>query len=284
MSLSSERDHLKMVYQEIIDGSSPVKDFFVKHLSDVEFIDVTRKRLALFQKYKDDGIPTEEERLKVLRDSEEWTDQQESDIMAYRLTIADNEKSLISLIPEQQVAIQQLLNEHKQSLRKLLIEKRNLIGATAEECSERDSTAFLTFLSIFKDRECSRPMFSSWTEFEALPEEQIEMYTQAMDEVLGRIHDLTIRTISALPFFLNAFSYTKENVSMFVNRPVSRLTNYQIHLFSLGIRNLNILTQAEGSPPEYFDEVHAEEIIKWYDIQYSMILGKRKQAQAAQGA
>lgn len=280
-----ERDSLKMVYQEIVEGCSPSpKGFFIKHLCELEHIEVTRKRFDFINAYVAQGIPTEAERLKHLKESEEWTEEKEADIVAYRLTISDNEKMFSSVIPQQQPAILQLLEDNKKALRRLLMEKRQLIGTTAEEMAEKDSTSYLIFLSLFKDRACQNALFTSWDEFEAQEEIEIEGYIRAVDDVLGRIQELTIRKISALPFFLNSFSYCKENITVFLNRPISRLTNYQIHLFSLGTRNLNILTQAEGSPPEYFENVTAEEIIKWYDVQYSMILGRRKQAQVAQNA
>lgn len=277
----SERDELKIIYQEIIEGCSPSrKGLFVKHLCELEHIEVTRKRVEFVRDYIDQGIPTEKERMGHLKDSGEWSEEKDADITSYRLTIADNEKMLSTVIPQQQATVQKLIDINKQELRKLLAERYALIGTTAEEMANRDSTSFFSFLSLFKDRACKIPLFTSWEEFESLDEEDENMYSKDVDDVLNRLRELTIRKISALPFFLNSFSYCKENISAFLNRPIYLLTNYQIHLFSLGVRNLNILSQAEGNPPEYFDEVSAEDVIKWYDIQYSMILGKRKQAQS----
>lgn len=268
-----------MLYQEIIEGTSPsVRGFFVKHLSELEQIELVRKRIEFINRYIKSGIPTEAERYKQIVESGDWTETEEGDVSAYRITISDNEKMLPSIIPIQQPAIRKIIEENKKQLVQLIVKKRLALGTTAEELADRDGAAFLGYMALYEDRACKKRLFAKWDDFESVPETQQEEYNAAIQESLSQFTDLNIRKISALPFFLNPFSYCKEAVYTFVNKPMCELTNYQIHLFSLGARNLNILSQAEGSPPDYFDKTPAEEVIKWYDQQYSIIVGKRKQA------
>ena len=268
-----------MVYQEVIDGCSrSSKGFFVKHLCEIEQIELIRKRLEFTAKYISAGVPTEEERITHLKETGEWSDAQESDILSLRQTISDNERSLHTIIPQQQAAIRKIVEEHRRTLIDLLTQKKSLIGTTAEELAEKDGVFFMTYLSLFSDRECTKPVFASWDEFESLEESEMNEYLQSIDEIFDRLKEQNIRRISALPFFLNAFSYSKEAIHTFLHRPISRLTNYQIHLFSLGTRNLSILSQSEGTCPEYFDKVAADDILKWFDLNYSIIIGKRKQS------
>lgn len=268
-----------MVYQEIIEGCSySPKGFFIKHLCEIEQIELTRKRIELVNDYVARGIPTEEERLTRLKEDGEWSDEKENDIVAYRQTLSDNERLIHTIIQQQQAGIRKVIEEHRQSLIKLLIERKTAIGITAEELTQKDSTYFMAYLALYRDRACLKPLFDSWEDFEALEEDKSTDYLQAIDNVLDRMNEQNIRKISVMPFFLNAFSYCKESIHTFLNKPISRLTNYQVHLFSLGSRNLNILSQSEGSPPDYFDKVSVDDILKWYDLQYSIIIGKRKQA------
>lgn len=265
-----------MVYQEIIQGGShSPKGYYVKHLCELEQIELTRKRLEFIHSYIEHGIPTESERIERLKQDEDWSNEKEEDIKAYRQTISDNEKMILGIIPQQQPAIRKLIDENRKTLSNLLIERRNLIGITSEELANKDSSYFLAYLSLFKDPSFSKPLFNRWEEFEALDEVDSSGYLEAIDIALEKITEQNIRRISALPFFLNAFSYSKESIYTFLNKPISLLTNFQVHLFSLGSRNLNIISQAEGSPPDYFDKVCADEIIKWYDTQYQIILSKR---------
>jgi hypothetical protein len=278
VSKVAEIDELKMVYQQVIEGCSySPKGFFIKHLCEIEQIEVTRKRLEFIQQYVEEGIPTEEERLDRLRADGDWTNAKDEDIKAYRQTLSDNERMLASVIPQQQSAIRGIIEDHRKSLIKLLTERKQLVGTTAEELADKDNSYFFAYLSLYKDRPCKQPLFEKWEDFEALEEIQSHKYLEAIDHALESLNERNIRRISALPFFLNGFSYCKEHIFHFLSKPVCQLTNYQVHLFSMGNRNLNILSQAEGAPPEYFDKVKADEIVQWYDTQYSIIIGKRKQ-------
>lgn len=273
-----EIDSLRTLYREIIDGCSFSNGFYIKHLCELEQIELIQKRQEFITKYVVEGIPTEEERLQRLKESEEWTDAKEADIVAYRQTISDNDKLINTVIPQQRAAIRKIIDEHRLSLARLLAERRTAIGTTAEELADRDNTSFMAYLSLYRDHDCKVPLFVTWEEFEGLEESKIIFYVDAIEEALTRLQESNLRKISVLPFFLNAFSYSKDAIYTFLNKPIYKLTNYQIHLFSLGSRNLNILANAEGSPPEYFEKASADEILKWYDLQYSIIIGKRKQS------
>ena len=275
---TSESDELKMVYQEIIEGCSYITDgFFIKHLCEIEQIEVVRKRIEFVNNYIKNGIPTEEDILTRLKTNGEWTDEKDSDIQNYRLIVSDNEKLLPSIHEWQKPGLLKVIEENKKSLIELLIERKHLIGTTAEDLSEKDGTNFLAYLTLYKDRNCSQPLFSSWEEFEMLEENESNPYLSAINNTMERINEVSIRRIAALPFFLNTFSYCKDAPYTFLNKPLYRLTNYQVHLFSLGIRNLNLLSQVEGNPPDYTDGI-CDQIVKWYDTQYSIVLSKRKQA------
>lgn len=271
-----EIDELKLIYQEIIEGCSYISDgYFVKHLCELEQIELTRKRIEFVQSYIKQGVPTEQERLIYLKENDEWGNQQEEDIKAYRQTIADTEKTLSSVIIQQQQSIKQIIESHKKELIRLLYRRREAIGTTAETLAEQDGTYFLAFLSLYKDRECNSRLFDTWEDFELLDDIDSQKYIRNIDITLERINEKNIKKIGCLPFFLNPFSYCKEAIHTFLNKPIYKLTNYQVHLFSTGSRNLNILAQSEASPPDYFDKVTIDEILKWYDTQYSVIIGKR---------
>lgn len=218
------------------------------------------------------GIPMEVDRLSQITADGEWTDEKEQDIKAYKDTIADNLKFVSTVIAIQQPAIQKIIEEHKKNLLTLILEKRMLIGTTVEELTNKDSSIFSSYMSIYKDRQCKEKMFYSWEEFEDLEDDKMSFYIDAIDDAIINISDANIRTLGSMPFFLNVFSYSKDSIHTFLNKPIVELTNYQIHLFSYGTRNLNILSQSEGNPP---DNSSPEEICKWYDSQYSIILGKR---------
>ena len=79
-----------------------------------------------------------------------------------------------------------------------------------------------------------------------------------------------------MPFFLNKFSYCKENIYYFLGIPISQLTYHQNYLLSLGSRNLNVMGQAQGNPPEVDLCQSLDEIVQWYNVQYNLMISKNK--------
>lgn len=270
-------DQLRLIYKEIVLGCSPGKQCFFKHPSEIDNIELLSQKEKLYQKYLDHGIPSEEERLKEIISQELWSLQKEDDIVSLRLSISDNEKNIHSVIIQQQAAIRKMIDQDKNKLLMLLFERSQYLGTTAEELSIKDINTYMYLILCFKDRECKERFFSSWDEIESLENEKISEFNQEYNQLMEKFSDKAIRQLSVLPFFLNNFSYCKDNISLFLNKPIVELTNFQSFLFSYGQRNLSILNQSEGAPPELIGDVKIDDILTWYDQQYSLKLREKLQ-------
>ncbi len=274
-SFLSEIEHLKIVYKEIIEGYSffDKESIYIKHLNDIEYSEVVAKKLELFEKYSSEGLPSEEEKLQQLYDSEQWTKDQEEQILQYKYIIVDNEKNLKNIIPQQHANIKRIIEDTRKKLQLLSLERSALMGITANEAAERDSSSYVIYLAFYKDKELKEKVFKSFKDIDEL--ETLNEQSKLIEQTFQRFSDSSIRKISVLPFFLNTFSYSKDKIHTFLGKPLYQLTTYQTILFSLGNRNLNVLSQADGEPPELLDDVKVDDIITWYDQNYSVILGKR---------
>ena len=73
-------------------------------------------------------------------------------------------------------------------------------------------------------------------------------------------------------------SYAKENISSFLGIPLNDLTYNQNYLFSTAVRNLNVLTNSDSEPPNLSLDSTILDLVKWYDIQHSLIISKRNQS------
>jgi hypothetical protein len=272
-------DELRVIYQEIIEGVSASDDdtIFFRHLTELDNIEILRKKIKFYKYYLKKGLPSEEDRLAQIIQFEEWSQDKEDEIINIRFRISDNEKNIPQIIPQMQAGIRFAVEQDRKALTALLTERYHLLGATADEMSNRDTSAFSIYLALFSDRECKRPLFPAWESFDALENEKSDPIREAYDKAMDKFEGQKIRQLSVMPFFLNSFSYSKENVSTFIDKPMVALTSYQMMLFSLGQRNLSILSNSEGSPPEFLGEVGPNEVLTWYDQQYSIILTKRKQ-------
>jgi len=271
-------DDLKIIYQEIIKGFSFVPDnsFIVKHLTEIEQIDILRFQRDRLQFHLKEGIPAEKERLQQIIDDEQWNQDQEDEITSLRLTIIDNEKNLkMFVIPSQQEMVRKAIERDKQKMLTLIARKHDILGVTADELSRRDALAYQLVISTFLDPKLTQPKFQKIDDLDELDAEEYQTVVTQLEEALTKFSDYNIRLISVMPFFLNVFSYSREHITDFLRKPSVDFTSYQTQLFSLGQRTLHILGQTEGSAPELGEGGSLDDILTWYDRQYSVILGKR---------
>jgi hypothetical protein len=269
-------EELKVIYKEIIEGYTfnETKGLYVKHLNEIEHGELARKRASLFYNFKKEGLPSEEERVKQLIDCEAWTKAQEEEVDALRQDIAGNLKNLPKIIVEQQGPYRKVIDNLQEKLDKLVEERRDLIGATAEEYAERESLGYYLSLCLYKDSKLTEK-FLVEDDFDDLENEQISELVSVVRGTYARFTEDKVKKIATLSFFLNYFSNCKESIYYFLCKPLYSLTTYQLLLVSLGSRNLNILGQVDASPPELMGENKMEDIVNWYDQQYSILLGKR---------
>lgn len=284
MSFTSnpEIEKLKIIYYEIVSGFTfiPSINIFIRHFSDLDNIDIAQTKQLFFSNYVKDGIPSYKDRLKVLEEIGDWTPADEENINFLRTVIIDNEKNLPTMtmrdkvIPEQQEFLKKIIKERKEDLAEALIKKRQIIGATAEEFAEKDTINFLAYKALYKDFGHNR-LFKSMEEFQDLSDDESDKYIDAMDSSMDKFTEENIRKIASMPFFINIFSYVKDNVTFFFQKPMVELTNYQFLLVSLGSRNLTVLQNSKHEPPEIISDDDINKLVDFYDQEYSILMGKR---------
>lgn len=274
-----EVEFLKIIYQEIIRGYTPIKNYYVKHFNELDNIDVLRYRINIYNQYIKNGVPSTEIRLKELNDNQEWTKDNEEEILSCKYQISDNEKIIPTIIiPQQQEMIKREVAQTKTKLSRLLAERAQKIGTTAEEFAEQETLNFVIYLSFFKDYSCKISLFNSWEECEStLQEEDINDFSVLLDESLSKFTNENLRKIAVLPFFINIFSHSKDTLHTFLNKSISELTMFQSALFRDVSRNITVLRNSTVQPPELLDDIKVDDIVLWYDKQYQLLISKREE-------
>lgn len=273
----SEIDELKLIYYEILAGSSFDAELklYVKHFSEKESHLILKKRIELFNYYIKEGVPDELTLLKNALETGEWTKEKEDKILELKFLISDNEKNIHNIIIQQRKGIEAIIEAKKKELSEILWDRKNILGRHVEDLIDDDINDYVSYLSLFKDEECKTPIIDSYQEFEKIEISDLNRLDKAINRQYLRISNEKIRQIACMPFFLNRFSYSKEDIASFLGKSIIHQTHYQNHIFSLGVRNLNILSQAEGNPPDLNLEATPQDVLKWYDIQNSILIGKR---------
>ena len=276
----SELDELRFIYYEINRGKTFVKelDLYLKHFSEEESYLLLKKKIELFEFYLKEGVPHESELLKNALENEEWSETRENKILELKYLISDNEKNIHNIIIEQRAPIEKIIENAKKELQDILEERKGILGRSIEDLIDEDIEDYLCFLSVFKDEKCETYYSESYEEFQKLETSEIYKLNYYLNREHRKYSEENIKKIACLPFFLNKFSYAKDNIESFLGKPFNYLTNYQINLFSFGTRNLNTLSHAKGSPPDTSLEAKASDVVQWYDIQHSILIAKQNQS------
>lgn len=274
----SEYESLRIIYNEIIQGFSYSEklNLYIKHLTESENIQIVKRRRIVLERVKSEGLPCEADKLKELDKEGIWTAADEKEIAEYKIIIADNERHMNTALPEFKASLQAMIDKYKSELQQVVQKRTKAIGKIAEHVAEQDSFDFLMYLVFYKDASLKEKVFSSSDDISEMDEEIIP-YSIELDTVFGKLRDEKLRKISVLPFFLNPFSFTKENVADFLGKPIYYLTSFQLSLFSLGSRNLSIQANADDVLPDMSSpDIGLQELADWHDKQHSILLGKQQ--------
>ena len=276
----SEVDELRFIYYEISRGKAFVKELgiYLKHFSEEDSYLLLRKKIELFDFYLSEGVPHESELLKNAIENEEWSEEKENKILELKYRISDNEKNIHNIIVQQQGFIQRMIDNAKKELNEILDDRKGILGRSIEDLIDDDIEDYLCFLSVFKDEKCETHYSESYDEFQKLDNSEIYKLNYYLNRAHKKYSEENIKKIACLPFFLNKFSYAKDNIESFLGKPFNYLTNYQINLFSFGTRNLNTLTHAKGSPPDISLEAKVSDVSHWFDIQHSILISKQNES------
>ena len=112
----------------------------MRHLSEADIGFVSEKRNKYLEEAKDKGLPTEEEKLKILNDQDIWTEKEEGELKTLEEEIANQEQTLKNLVIKSQ---KQILNSkilvNKKKLSQTIKERKEALDLTCEEYGERKS-------------------------------------------------------------------------------------------------------------------------------------------------
>ena len=268
-----EYEPLRILYGDILRGCSfyrPEK-IYVKHFTEKDNLKILRKKQELIEEFSSLGVPTAKERAKTIKESDEWTQDDDDFIIEKEFNISDNEKILQTVIvPSQKEALEKSINEWRVELTAKKAEKESLLGVTAESRATRIAHNYYAYYAFFKDLKCKKKFWDK-TVFEEMDEDILIKYLKIYNKILNQFSDRSIRKISCLPIVLNAASYCKDQGMFFYGKPVTKFTTYQMALYSKTMRNAFVLRDGKDNPPDINNDLTMQGLLDWYDSAYSSI-------------
>lgn len=237
-------DNLKTIYIEILQGYSFLPPgFFIKHISNVDLSEIEQFQSQYFQDAVDQGISTEQERLQYLYANGIWTPENESDLAGERRCYENIRLSLTKLFKKLDIdGLTAQSIQIKNKIDSLEIQKRNLIGYTAELYSHKKVNEYYVFSTLYKDKKLTKRYYKRDT-FDDLEEEELDKIIKKYNTIMIGFEDRNIQKIAISGFFLNYFYLCSDNPFFFYGKYIAYLTNNQINLFHNGLKFKNIISE-----------------------------------------
>ena len=133
----------RKLYKDIINGYSyiPYQDIYIKHFKETDIGEINESKQIIIEESKEKGLLLEEEKVKLLIESDHWSQEKEYEIQSLEEQIANHKQAKTKLFIKAQLdAIQRQINQKQEKLDELLDEKNSVLGLTVEKYAEKKSS------------------------------------------------------------------------------------------------------------------------------------------------
>ena len=270
---------VKHTYLEIVRGFSfsLEHDLYIKHFTELDKIEIIQKRQEILDRTRLRGVKTDRDALDYLISENLWSQEKEEEIARLEVTIEDNTRQTNNMVvPAQKKVVLSLIEKDKEALRKMRDERSSLTGLTAEKYADEKYINNYLYFSFYKDKNFVDKFFTE-EEFSNLEEDQIGDYFEIYSKALSRFCEENFKKIAASPFFLNSVSFAYEDPKLFLDKSVLDYTNYQLEIFSMGRRNVRVMSESTKNPPIIHSRTKFSDLVNWYDLQSAVSESKKRE-------
>lgn len=220
---------------------------FIKHLSYSDQIEFDLKRETFFEEARKDGAPTNDERIKQMREEGIWDDAKENAItMSRRMIDGLREGLKQAKHPSMVQSYNRQIKEEEDKLAALVTEKYRLMETTAEAYADKQVNDFYICTNIYADEALTRPLLPPG-EADYLTDGDAGGVVTDYNRIIDVCNDAAIKRLAIQPFFQRCFSLVGEQLGQFFGKPISTLTFYQIDLLRYGVHFRNIFQSNDVS-------------------------------------
>ncbi len=260
----SEQIHLifsEVVNSHSIEFSEKFGELYLKHPNHLESLKVEKQYLNFLSKARDQNLPSNLEREKVILTDGVWTKKEEEDL--------NNTKDFIrglkdNISHEYRYSRRQTwkkeINDAERRLDALWMKRDYLIGSTAEKYANQQSFHYQVINSFYLNESLTEKLEIDDTSNEEF-EELVEIYNKYQKRMGGD----NIKKIAVAPFFSNIFSMSGDNAFYFYGKPIVNLTTHQTNLFMWGRYFKSLMGQYGDRLPKSMSE-DTDDMLEWFEI------------------
>ena len=259
---------LRLYLVDILKGYSKTylndKLIYIKHMDSVSSGDVDLKKEEFYHKALKNKLPSLADQEAYILKEELWSEEKNKEIKKIKEYLTGLKKTKLKLFREQELkAINEQISNEEKKLLNLNLEKKELIGFTAEDYANKKINEYYMFISLYKDTELKENFFSQ-NEFDELENVDITKLVQIYNDKLSIYSDKNLKKISLLNSHLTLFNISDDNPYYMYGKSIVYLTFYQIEIFGYAKYFKNQLSYAKHKPAdEYFED--PEKLIEWLE-------------------
>ena len=178
------------------------------------------------------------------------------------------------LIAVQRQTIQAVVDKKIAERSLLRQRKAEAIGEHAEFFADRYYNEIIPLCSLYEDKALTKLKYENADE--SLDRDELEDIRYKYNSALVKFSDRNLRILATMPFLLNVFAQCKDNLLLFLNKPIVHYTLFQSDLIFKCLRNIKVLENCEADSPQITDNLKAQELLDFYDLNHSVLQGRNK--------
>lgn len=277
MKILENYDLLRGIYAEIIVEKTPCPELggYIKHFTDLEYAELLTKKKRYLDDLIKQGVQTKQDKVSQAIEQETWTLKNEDDLLSLDYVIADNTKLIENMLVADQRQIIQAVVDKKIAERNTLRQRKSeAIGEHAEFFADRYYNEIIPLCSLYEDKTLTKLKHEDADN--SLDREELENIRYKYNLALLKFSDRNLRILATMPFLLNVFTQCKNNLLLFLDKPIVHYTLFQSDLVFKCLRNIRILENCEADSPQITDCLNAQELLDFYDLNHSVLQGRNK--------
>jgi len=259
---------LRLYLVDILKGYSKASFnnsvLYIKHMDALSSGEIDLRKEEFYNKAVKNKLPSLKEQEDYIIKEGLWNEEKNKEIEKIRIYLNGLKKTKSKLFKNKDVeSINAQIYEEEKKLLKLGLEKKELIGFTAEDYANKKINEYYMFISLYKDETLKENFFSA-SEFEELENIDITKLVELYNNKLSHFNDKNLKKISLINSHLSLFNISDDNPFYMYGKSIIYLTFYQIETFAYARFFKNQLSYAKHKPPdEYFEE--PEKLVEWVE-------------------
>lgn len=237
---------------------------YLKH-QDIQLLSsVSKIYTKAFQKAKNNGLLTTEEKLNELISNNLWSDNYEKEIRQKEMFLDSLKKAKAKqLLLSQKRIIEQQIQAETKSLNKLLYTKYDLIGTTADTIANKNRNKYLIIKSLFLDKSYSQYLFD---DIEFIDDELFNKAQYAYIESYNQFNEYNLKCIALSEDFNLYFLACQESIYDFYGKACTQLSVLQTQLFHYGKYFRHILEQDSSKAIPFDIKSDPDKLVDWFEV------------------